>query len=444
MYVMKRLLSLFLFLTVMGFAYGQAPGARGGTDSVRVYFRQGDARLDPLFRENAVRIRAFTERFLTLVQDTTRHILGLRITAGASPEGGDMLNMRLSERRAEAIRRLVRNYMLRDVAWSYTVPKGADWEGLERLVRADVYMPYRDAVLFELQFTPEWVTRKGRIVDGRKKHLMDMEGGRVWRYLENRYFPDLRASTLQIWYEKDEQKVVEKRTEVVKKDTVYIMPKGKPEIKIEVKEKEQIKEMPTVVPEVEEVKSTAKPFYMGLKANLLYYAVAVPNIGVEFYLGRGWSVAGNWMYAWWKSDKSHRYHRIYGGDLEVRRWLSYGKKPLTGHHIGLYGQLLTYDFEWGGKGYMGGKPGSSLWEKPHYGGGIAYGYSAPIGYRLNLDMTLGVGYLGGTYYEYIPKDNFYIWQATKNRHWFGPTKAEITLVWLLGHDNTNSKKGGKQ
>lgn len=41
-----------------------------------------------------------------------------------------------------------------------------------------------------------------------------------------------------------------------------------------------------------------------------------------------------------------------------------------------------------------------------------------------------------------PLDGHYVWQATKNRHWFGPTKAEISLVWLLGRGNSNNKKGG--
>ena len=178
-----------------------------------------------------------------------------------------------------------------------------------------------------------------------------------------------------------------------------------------------------------------KPFYMALKTNLLYDALVVPNIGLEVYLGRGWSVAGNWAYTWLKNDSRYRFHRIYGGDLEARRWLGYGRKPLTGHHMGVYALLLTYDLEWGGKGYLGDR-----WS---YGGGIAYGYSAPIGRRLNLDFTVGIGYLGGEYHEYIPKDGHYVWRATKKRRWFGPTKAEVSLVWLLGHGNLNAE-GGKQ
>lgn len=34
-------------------------------------------------------------------------------------------------------------------------------------------------------------------------------------------------------------------------------------------------------------------------------------------------------------------------------------------------------------------------------GGVAYGYSLPVGHRFNVDFTLGIGYLGGLYKEYI-------------------------------------------
>ena len=184
------------------------------------------------------------------------------------------------------------------------------------------------------------------------------------------------------------------------------------------------------------------PFYMALKTNLLYDAALVPNIGAEFYAGRGWSVGINWMYAWWNSNRQHNYWRIYGGDLSVRKYFGRraAEKPLTGHHLGLCGQLFTYDFETGGRGYMGGKPGGTLWDKMNYAVGIEYGYSLPIGRRLNLDFTLGVGYWGGEYYKYKPVDDHYVWQETKQRHWFGPTKAEISLVWLIGRGNYNQKR----
>lgn len=403
----KDPLILLLLLLLPGHARAQGAAARPGTDSVRVYFRQGDARLDPYFRENGARLRAFTDRFRTLLLDPSLRIRGLRVTAGASPEGTPGLNRRLSERRAEAIRSLVYRDFPREVGWLSTVPKGADWDGLERLVAADGFMPYRWEVLDVLRYAP------GELSDGRKRRLETMRGGSVWRYMDERFFPELRASVLHVWYESDDRPQPAR-------DTVVVV--------------QRQEEAPEPVRE-------PAPLYLGLKTNLLYDALVVPNVGAEIYLGRGWSLAAGWMYTWLRSDRRHRYHRIYGGDLEARRWLSYGRKPLTGHHVGLYAQMLTYDLEWGGRGYLGDR-----WS---YGGGVAYGYSAPIGRRLNIDLTLGIGYLGGKYYEYVPKGwceehhrECYLWQATKQRHWFGPTRAEVSLVWLIGHDNHNRKKKG--
>ncbi|MGM9872153.1 MAG: DUF3575 domain-containing protein, partial [Muribaculaceae bacterium] len=80
----------------------------------------------------------------------------------------------------------------------------------------------------------------------------------------------------------------------------------------------------------------------------------------------------------------------------------------------------------------------------HWGAGIEYGFALPIARRLNIDFTIGLGYLGGEYREYIPIDNCYVWQATKYRHWWGPTKVEISLMWLIGRDNYNKAKGGER
>lgn len=185
-----------------------------------------------------------------------------------------------------------------------------------------------------------------------------------------------------------------------------------------------------------------KPFNMDVRTNIIYDALLIPNIGVEFDLGKRWTVAANAMYGWWNNDRSHWYWRAYGGDVALRKWLGKAarRKALTGHHVGVYGQIFTYDFETGGRGYMGGKPGGTLWDKMNYVVGAEYGYSLPIARRWNIDFTIGAGYWGGIYHEYLPQDGEYVWQATKKRQWIGPTKAEISLVWLLGKGNCNQGK----
>ncbi len=189
-----------------------------------------------------------------------------------------------------------------------------------------------------------------------------------------------------------------------------------------------------------------KSFYMDLRTNMLYDLAAIPNIGAEFYLGKNFSILANWMYSWWDSNPRHRYWRIYGGDIGARWWFGNKAhtKPLTGHHLGIYGGVLTFDFEWGDKGYMGGVPKGTLWDRCLVNSGIEYGYSLPIGPYLNIDFSIGFGYLGGRYIKYFPFDNEYFREKEYKMNYFGPTKAEITLIWLIGRGNRNIKKGGEK
>lgn len=179
-------------------------------------------------------------------------------------------------------------------------------------------------------------------------------------------------------------------------------------------------------------------FKMSVSTNVLYDLLLIPNIGAEIYLGDNWTVDANWHYAWWKNDNKAWYWRTYGGDLSLRKWFGKSAKehPLSGHHVGLYGQIITYDFELGHRGFL-----ADRWS---WSAGVEYGYSLPLATRLNLDFTLGVGYHTGEFYEYLPVDGHYVWQATKRRQYIGPTKCEVSLVWLIGCDNYNREKGGKR
>lgn len=183
---------------------------------------------------------------------------------------------------------------------------------------------------------------------------------------------------------------------------------------------------------------------LAFKINLLYSLFLIPEVGVEYDFGRGWSAGAGWMYGWWKRDSNHHYWRAYGGYATVRKYLGpqHIDRPLTGHHVGLYAQLLTYDVEFGGTGYMAGQPGGTLWDKANYGFGVEYGFSLYSSRSIRFDFSMGVGYLGGTYYEYTPMNGHYVWDATKSRHWFGPTKAEVSIVWLIDLSSHKQKKGG--
>lgn len=62
-------------------------------------------------------------------------------------------------------------------------------------------MAGRDEVLDILDHTPLWIyDDDNRIVDGRKKQLMDLQGGKPYNYMLEHFFPELRNSVSTVLY----------------------------------------------------------------------------------------------------------------------------------------------------------------------------------------------------------------------------------------------------
>lgn len=169
-----------------------------------------------------------------------------------------------------------------------------------------------------------------------------------------------------------------------------------------------------------------------LRTNLLYDAMLVPNLSAEIPLGANWSMGLGCWYTWLNNNPRHRYWRSYGGEIYARRYLGHQASlhPLMGHHVGITGQVGMYDVEFGHRGYM---------SDFSYAAGIEYGYAFPMGRRLSLDLSLGMGYIGGKYKVYDPIDTHYVWQETKRKKWLGPVKAEISLAYHLGKSSKKEK-----
>ena len=414
----------FIFLAL---AMQTAAAQENDKKEVCIGFRVGSSLLDPKFGNNEANLNDVIQFLNEVRNDTTIELTQVTFCGSASPEGGNKLNRNLAKRRCANMEQYVRQRIQLPDA----LVKRQDWSDVWQKLAIYVEnsdMPNKKEVLHELLETPEYTYNKyGALVDSRKKRLMDMNYGRTWNYMLDKFFPSVRnASAILV--------TIRKKNEPA--------PEPKPEPVVE----EPKQPEPVVQPEP--IVDTKQPAYFAIKTNMLYDALLVPNVGVEFSLGKRWSVAADWMYGWWSRNKSHRYWRVYGGGLTVRKYFGAkaAEKPLQGHHIGINAQMLTYDIEFGGKGYMGGKPGGTLWDRMNYTIGAEYGYSMPVARRLNIDFSLAAGYMGGRYYEYTPLDGHYVWQATKNRKWIGPTKVEVSLVWLLGHGNynTKTKKGGEK
>lgn len=458
-YVLSIIMASLLTVIMTMEAFGDAPA-----DSVKVYFIVGHSRFNPDVRDN----RAAMDRFIHIVNEAQANdnIQRIVVSGYASPDGISTANERLSRLRCES----VADYLVEHTGVRrediQTVAGGVAWDELRRLVEENPDVPSRKKILDILDYTPLWIFDKsGNITSGRKARLMSLERGEPYRWMLIHLFPELRnAIALAVFLKREmPEKVVQTDTSVLEVAPEVEVISETSEISevtetSEISESSEISEISKIsvvskipgapgAPGMDETAAsmrTQKPFYMGVKTNMLFDAALIPNIGAEFYLGKNLSIYGEWMYAWWDNNARHRYWRTYGGDIGLRWW--FGRKahskPLTGHHLGVYGGILTFDVENGDTGYLGGKPGGTLWDRWLVNTGIEYGYSLPVGKRINIDFSIGLGYMGGNYIKYFPFDNDYYFDKEYSMHFFGPTKAEISLVWLIGRGNTKGRKGG--
>lgn len=401
-------------------------------DSLRttIYFRPGYSLLELSYRDNAANMKALTQGIQTIKGNPCVQLQHIRILSAASPEGNSALNKRVAKRRGERLRDYLKETLVLPDSIFTVSSAGEDWQGLASLI-AKEKTPWRNKALQIIRHTPEWVTRNGKVVDGRKRQLQNLDGGKAWKYMLDNHFYTLRTGAVVVCEVKtlaaeSTPSAAEASLEQARSEQASQSPSSPP-----------FPAIPSQVHPSSESQAPPVASYFALKSNLLYDALLVPNLSLEASIGSGWTLGAGGMFAWWSKDAKHRYWRIYGGDLEIRKYFGTlsKSKPLQGHHLGIYGDFLTYDFEFGAKGYQ---------SKATYAAGIKYGYSHPIANRLNLDFALGIGYLHSNYKTYVPRDGCYVYQETKKRKWLGPTQAEISLVWLIGKGNTNKKKGGKK
>lgn len=407
------------------------------SDTLFIYFKVGKSNIDTSFRNNGATLKTFNHFLTEYTNPRFNFILnGITLQGSTSPEGKQHWNRILANRRADATAKYLKNeYSVNQQLVqkdNVTINTGAHHSAWPELRSTRVIVDYsrvsKEKPLPQVE-QPEPVKVESTVASRHK--------------IAGTAIPATATTTAAATTTASASATTTATATATATPTTEIP-------------------AATDLPDTPEQQ---EKFRFAVKTNALYDILLTPNIGVEIPVTGNWTVAANWMYAWWKADPSSWYHRVYGGDIEIRRYIkqwpwkasrtlnssraaakskaSTGKAasgkatsgksasgttnsatPLTGWHIGAYAQMLTYDFEWGGTGYLG--------EKWSYAAGIAVGYSKNIAKNLNLDFTLGVGYLTGEYKEYEPIDNCYVWQATKNRHWVGPTKAEVSLVWLLG------------
>ena len=183
-------------------------------------------------------------------------------------------------------------------------------------------------------------------------------------------------------------------------------------------------------PEMEDTKTV-----LALKTNLLYDAVSWLNFSVEVPIGDRFSALYYHQFPWWRWGKAKNEYcmRFLSIGGEGRWWFKpmprektdtrIKRDRLMGHFVGFYAESGKWDFE---------RKRDICYQGEHWSAGLSYGYAMPIGKRLNLELSLSMGYASIAYRGYTPSEDYEIlWRDPEKVgrwHYFGPTKAQVSLV----------------
>ena len=415
-----RALFVFFFsvicLCYQGHAYGKTDSVNSDRYALYYYCDRIDLQEDYL--DNALQMARIRD-----ILARSPRIDSIAIYAYASPEGAPHRNDWLARRRAEVARDFILANLPNDsVLLPQNIilhPMGENWEGLYEELDANYHLMNRDRVMKIMRADIPTETKKWR--------LKQLDNGFTYNWIIRHHMPALRVATWLCVYQPIPEFVA---------DTM-------PDISVEMPTLPELEPLP--VTEVPRKKKTI----LALKTNLLYDALSLVNYSIEVPIGERFSALWYHQFPWWTWGQADNQYCIrflsIGG--EGRWWFKPMPRPqmgksvqrdrLMGHFVGLYAESGKWDFEWGRDICHQGE---------HWSVGLSYGYSMPLGRRLNMEFSLSLGYASIAYRGYTPSENYEIlWRdpAKQGRwHYFGPTKVQVSLVYpiLL----TTTKKGGKR
>ena len=417
--------TLMTILTGSFLLLATAPGLRAqdfqnDTLSLKIYFQRNNSEIDRTFRDNASQMEDFQSSVRTMLNDPMASVQHVSLRTSASPEGNTAANQRLSEARAAALERFLVDEIGIDRSRLDIDAIGEDWEGLAAIVRT-IDAPWRDRALAIIEKTPVWIRTNGRVTDGRKNQLKTLDDGEVWQYLDENIFPDLRTAggAVSLVIRRPVREIIRETDTLyvtkTERDTVFVA--GEPsELSDE--------ELHDILRQRRDYDISGKKFLLALRTNVL--AVPFANVGIEVPIGENWSVGADWYSPWIWREKHNKDIDMNGwcfefqaADIEARYWFHNSRKKPQARLLGHQGEF--------------------------WNAGVDYLYAAPIfGGRMHLEFELGVGYI---YSDAQPYDCFIAGEkcfrqkgVTKKIRWFGPTRAQVSLVLPI---YVNNKKGGK-
>ena len=418
---------LFLLLCLPLTSRAKLPGTIHSDSSVvmrfRIFYPVNETKLHEDYMDNANQLHRILKHL-----EKSPQIDSITIYSYASPEGPYALNKRLAAERGKTAKEYLLKHFPAECHLPDSLivldPTAENWQGL----RDKVYYQYpyddKEDVLALLDRTD--------ISDERRKVLLKrLNYGKPWVYILKNIMPELRYATwVSVWKRIQVDQVVEEPANLR-----VDFPKMKQPV---------LRTIPLPPPVMEEDTKTI----LALKTNLLYDALSWVNFSVEVPIGEKFSALYYHQFPWWTWGKANNEYcmRFLSIGAEGRWWFKpmprektekrIKRDKLMGHFVGVYAESGKYDFE---------RKRDICYQGEFWSTGLSYGYAMPIGKRLNLELSVSMGYASIAYRGYTPSEDYEIlWRDPEKVgrwHYFGPTKAQVSLVLPF---IVKVKKGGER
>lgn len=395
-----------------------------------LYFRVNKSLIDSTYMNNAAVLDQMNR---IIAEQNIVYIDSLIISAYASPEASSVYNKQLSERRANAVRDyfLKRFSLLRpDIVHAYG--HGENWNGLRQLAEEDSELPMQDEVLRIINSNlPE---------DARELKLKALQGGAVYRYIYNNFYPRLRlGASLNVML--TESAPEDLRT-LIFGPTILPLPT-------------RLVALPTSLPPISPLKpveplkeDTCYP--LAFRSNLSYDLLGALNIGIEIPYGKkkNWSLVADMAYSYWRGSKNRYAFQTLEYGLENRYWFGVSQErkdskpnwnqPLKGFYVGVYGNYWQrYDAQ-----FIDGYQGDGSWSA-----GLTAGYAIPLSRYFSFDFGLGAGWFSTSQYRHYHQPELdehgkghLMWQQTGRWSGLSVTKLRFALVWIIQTTKTQKRR----
>ncbi len=407
-----RVLKIVIYLCVIAISATTVAYAQNREVDIKIHFPYDDSCIDITYMDNPSTLNFVDSLFRDSIYIST--LRKIEVTAQSSPEGSVDYNERLSRRRIEALREyFTTNYPQIDSSvWLFN-SVAENWELFHQHLVEECDIPYHEQVLE--------ISSSNRGADEKERLLRSLNQGQSWLYIKEHILPLHRFGANVLLF----PQLVDSP---VAASSLFNSSVAFSQLEPSRQELAQVEISKYISPIGDD-----SQLLFALKSNLVLDLVSVVNLAVEIPIGERWSVVGEVVHPWWRSWPADFTMQIESYHAEVKYWLGdrSTKEQLQGWSVGAYGGWGRYDIQpFSKKGVQGS----------FFDAGAHIGFAHPIAKSLNLEYTIGFGYVSTSYNDYEMVNNSVEYGDIKviPYPWINntlksilPTRCGVSLVWVI-------------